>query len=209
MSNNFCKVDRDTLYLLPSSLQDWVPANHLPRFVVELVDHLDLGVLESGNRGSGKAACHPSVLLSLLFCGFATGVLSNRKLEQANFNSVVFLFIAGNMHPDNGTTAHFRKRFLQELEGMFVPVLVLAKETGLLKLVHVNLDCTKAKIDSGDGVRHRQGGEGLHAILPPWVSNRTRRMDSETDACVTRVIEQTEPMLPGEIHPFRRMSCLC
>ena len=110
MSSNFRDVDRDTLYLLPPSLQEWLPEGHLARFVVEMVEQLDLRELEEGYRGSGKAAYHPSVLLSMLFYGYATGVFSSRRLEQASYDSVAFRFITGNTHPDHDTIAHFRRR---------------------------------------------------------------------------------------------------
>ena len=148
MSSNFRDVDRDTLYLLPPSLQEWLPEGHLARFVVEMVEELDLRELEEGYRGSGKAAYHPSVLLSMLFYGYATGVFSSRRLEQASYDSVAFRFITGNTHPDHDTIAHFRKRFVKEVEGMFVQLLVLAKETGVLKLGHVSLDGTKVKANA-------------------------------------------------------------
>ena len=85
MSGKFRTINRDTAYLLPPSLQDWLPQKHLARFVVEMVDQLDLRVLESAYRGVGKPPYHPAVLLALLFYGYATGVFSSRKLEQATY----------------------------------------------------------------------------------------------------------------------------
>ena len=148
MASNFLRVDRETLYLMPPSVQEWLPEGHLARFVVEMVEALELGELEGSYRGSGKAAYPPSVLLSLLFYGYATGVFSSRKLEEATYDSVAFRYIAGNRHPDHDTIAHFRRRFLKELEGLFVQLLVLAKETGFLKLGHVSLDGTKIKANA-------------------------------------------------------------
>ena len=85
MSGKFRTINRDTAYLLAPSLQDWLPQKHLARFVVEMVDQLDLRVLESAYRGVGKSPYHPAVLLALLFYGYATGVFSSRKLEQATY----------------------------------------------------------------------------------------------------------------------------
>ena len=94
-------------------------------------------------RGSGSASYHPVVLLSILVYGYATGVFSSRKLERATYNSVAFRFIAGNEHPDHDTIATFRRRFLKQIEALFVEVLKLAREMGLLKMGTVALDGTK------------------------------------------------------------------
>ena len=148
MSGRFQTIGRHTPYLLPPSLQDWLPENHLARFVVDMVERLDLRELESQYGGGGKQPYHPSLLLALLFYGYATGVFSSRKLEQATFDSVAFRFITGDTHPDHDTIATFRKRFLPELEGLFVQLLVLARAMGLLKLGHVSLDGTKIKANA-------------------------------------------------------------
>jgi hypothetical protein len=94
-------------------------------------------------RGSGSASYHPSLLLGLLVYGYATGVFSSRKLERASYDSVAFRFIAANEHPDHDTIAAFRRRFLKEIEGLFVQVLLVAREMGVLKLGTVGLDGTK------------------------------------------------------------------
>lgn len=141
--SNFRQVDRETGYLLPPSVQDWLPERHLARFVVEVIDQLDLSALVKAYRGSGSASYHPSVLLGLLVYGYATGVFSSRKLERATYDSVAFRFIAANDHPDHDTIAVFRRRFLKEIETLFVGVLLLAREMGLLRLGTVALDGTK------------------------------------------------------------------
>ena len=94
-------------------------------------------------RGTGSASYHPALLLGILVYGYATGVFSSRKLERATYNSVAFRFIAANDHPDHDTIATFRRRFLKEIEGLFVQVLALAREIGMLKLGTVALDGTK------------------------------------------------------------------
>jgi len=148
MSGKFQTINRDTAYLLPPSLQDWLPSRHLARFVVDIVDGLDLKELESCYGGGGKQPYHPALLLTLLFYGYATGVFSSRKLEQATHDSVAFRFITADTHPDHDTIATFRKRFLKELEGLFVQMLVMAKVMGLFKLGHVSLDGTKIKANA-------------------------------------------------------------
>jgi transposase len=141
--SNFRPVDRETGFLFPPSIDDWLPEKHLARFVVEVIEGLDLSGMTRSYRGSGSASYHPALLLGLLVYGYATGVFSSRKLERATYDSVAFRFISGNEHPDHDTIAAFRRRFLGEIEGLFVRVLVLAREMGLLKLGTVALDGTK------------------------------------------------------------------
>lgn len=141
--SHFRPCDRDTPYLLPPSLDDWLPKNHLARFVAEIVDQLDLSGLIGVYRGAGSAAYHPAMLLALLIYGYATGTYSSRRIEQATYDSLAFRYIAANTHPDHDTLCAFRKRFLKEIEGLFVQVLCIAKEMKLLQLGTVALDGTK------------------------------------------------------------------
>ena len=141
--SNFRSIDRQTGFLLPPSVDEWLPERHLARFVVEVIDGLDLRVMIGDYRGAGSASYHPSLLLGLLVYGYATGVFSSRKLERATYDSVAFRFIAANDHPDHDTIAAFRRRFLKEIEALFVQVLLLAREMGVLKMGTVALDGTK------------------------------------------------------------------
>lgn len=109
--SRFRPIDRQTDYLLPPSIQDWLPESHLARYVVDVVEGLDLSELERTYAGRGSAAYHPAMLLSLLIYGYATGVHSSRKIERATYDSLAFRFIAGNQHPDHDTLANFRRRF--------------------------------------------------------------------------------------------------
>jgi len=115
----------------------------LARFVVEVIEQLDLAELTRQYAGRGSAAYHPAVLLGLLIYGYASGVHSSRKIERATYDSVAFRYVAANTHPDHDTLATFRRRFLKEVEALFVQVLVLAREMKLLKLGHIALDGTK------------------------------------------------------------------
>ena len=120
MADDFRPLNRETPMLLPPSIQEWLPDQHMARFVVELVEQLDLSEITSRYGGSGgRRAYHPVMLVALLFYGYATGVFSSRKLEQATYDSVAFRYITGDEHPDHDTIANFRKRFLGELEGLF------------------------------------------------------------------------------------------
>ena len=140
---NFRPVDRDTGFLMPPSVDEWLPERHLARFVVEVIASLDLRTMTGSYRGSGEASYHPAVLLGILVYGYATGVFSSRKLERATYDSVAFRFVAANQHPDHDTIAAFRRRFLKPIEALFVEILQLAREMGVLKLGTIALDGTK------------------------------------------------------------------
>ena len=146
--SRFIPVDRQTDYLLPPSVDEWLPDGHLERFVVDVVEQLDLSALTRRYAGRGHKAHHPAVLLSLLVYGYATGVVSSRKIERATYDSVAFRYLAANTHPDHDTLATFRRRFLPELEQLFVQVLLLAREMKLLKLGTIALDGTKLKANA-------------------------------------------------------------
>jgi transposase len=141
--SNFRPINRDTGFLLPPSVDEWLPQRHLARFVVEVIDGLDLSELVKTYRGSGSASYHPAVLLGLMVYGYATKTFSSRAIERATYDSVAFRFIAGNEHPDHDTIATFRKRFLPQIQALFVEVLKLARAMGMLKLGTVALDGTK------------------------------------------------------------------
>ena len=141
--NNFRTIDRQTGFLLPPSVDEWLPEKHLARFVVEVIDGMDLRAMSGSYRGSGSASYHPRMLLGILVYGYATGIFSSRKLERATYDSVAFRFIAANDHPDHDTIATFRQRFLKQIEGLFVQVLLLAREMGMLKLGTLGIDGTK------------------------------------------------------------------
>jgi len=141
--SNFRPTDRQTGFLMPPTVDEWLPQRQLARFVVEVVDVLDLRTMSTSYRGSGSASYHPAVLLSILVYGYATGLFSSRKLERATYDSVAFRFIAANDHPDHDTIATFRRRFLKDIEALFVEVLKLAREMGVLQMGTVALDGTK------------------------------------------------------------------
>jgi transposase len=141
--SNFRPIDRDTGFLMPPSVDEWLPEKHLARFVVDVLAGLDLRAMLGSYRGSGEASYHPSILLGILVYGYATGVFSSRKLERASYDSVAFRFVAANQHPDHDTLATFRRRFLAEIQTLFVQVLQLAREIEVLKLGTIALDGTK------------------------------------------------------------------
>jgi transposase len=148
MAVEFIPVDRDTPYIFPPCVQDYLPNDHLARFVVDIVEQLDLNHLSAVYSGRGSKPFHPALLVALLFYGYATGVFSSRKLEKASYDSIAFRYICANTHPDHDTIAGFRKRFLKELGALFVEILVVAEGMGLVKLGTVSLDGTKIKANA-------------------------------------------------------------
>lgn len=112
--------NRNQLFLMPPSIQEWLPQNHLARFIVDTVEMLDLSDIYKAYSGRGQEAYDPKALLSLLFYGYSTGTFSSRKIEQATYDSVAFRYISANTHPDHDTIAHFRKRFLPQISDLFV-----------------------------------------------------------------------------------------
>ena len=125
-------------------MEDWLPDDHLARFVVEIVEQLDIAHIENEYSGKGgKIAYHPKMLLSLIFYGYATGVFSSRKIEKATYDSVPFRYIAVNSHPDHDTISNFRKRFLDSISPLFTQILEIANDLGCLKLGTISLDGTK------------------------------------------------------------------
>lgn len=141
-------VDYDQALDLTVRLGDCLPPDHLARFVVDSVAQLDLSALYAKYGARGGEPYAPEMLLGLFLYGYATGVFSSRKIERATYESVAFRFIAGNVHPDHDTLAAFRRMFLPELKGLFVQVLLLAQEAGVLKLGTISLDGTKVHADA-------------------------------------------------------------
>ena len=148
MEPRFKDTDRHSLFLMPASLDDWVPEGHLARFVVDIVSRLDISPIRNSYAGRGSDAYPPSMMAALLFYAYATGVFSSRKIEQATYDSVAFRYIAVNTHPDHDTIASFRRRFLKELKALFTQILLIAHEMGVMKLGSVSLDGTKIKANA-------------------------------------------------------------
>ena len=154
----------------------------------------NLSELTSRYGGGGKQAYHPALLVALLFYGYATGVFSSRKLEQATYDSVAFRYITADRHPDHDTIASFRKRFLVELEGLFKQILVLASNLGVLRLGSVSLDGSKIQ---GNASKHKAMSWGhaneLEKQLEQEVQQLLERADGDSEA------PQVELDIPDEL----------
>lgn len=139
----FLPIDRDSVYLFPPSVQDWLPETHLARYIANVIESLDLSDIERAYAGRGSDAYHPASLMSLLIYGYATGVFSSRRIEQATYDSVAFRYLACNRHPDHDTLASFRRRFGGQFQTLFVQVLQIAQANQLSQFGTVSLDGTK------------------------------------------------------------------
>ena len=150
MARQFITVDYEATLQQTVTLEECLPADHLARFIVGVITLLDLRAIYAGYAAVGGAAFAPELLLGLLFYGYATGVFSSRKLEKATHESIPFRFLAGNLHPDHDTLAHFRKTFLPQISELFVQILLVAADLGVLKVgrINVSFDGTKIHADA-------------------------------------------------------------
>mgnify|MGYP001809640254 CR=1 FL=1 len=140
---NFRDFNRDQVFLLPPSLNDWVPEDDLAHFVIAAVDRVPMHAFKVNHRGCGKAQYHPRLMLGLLIYGYANGIFSSRRLERATYRDLGVRFVAADSHPDHDTIATFRRENTKAFEAAFLQVLLMAKEAGLLKLGTVSIDGTK------------------------------------------------------------------
>ena len=148
MASRFISVDYEEVLETRVRLGDVLPADHLVRYVVGIIGELDLGSIYAAYGEHGGAAYAPELLLGLLVYGYATGIFSSRKLEQATYESLPFIYIAGGKHPDHDTINSFRSRFLGELKELFVQVLLMAQDMGVLRLGNISLDGSKIHADA-------------------------------------------------------------
>jgi transposase len=148
MTRKFKTADYEATLNLKVSLREVLPPDHLARFIVDIVAQLDLSRLYQQYSGEGAPPYAPEILLGLLFYGYATGIFSTRKIEKATRESIPFRYIAGNMQPDHDTIANFRKKFLTEIQELFVQILLVAQEMGHLQLGNISLDGSKIRADA-------------------------------------------------------------
>jgi transposase len=156
MAYNFLRGNRDQPFLLPPDLRDWLPADHLTWFILDVVDQLDLGPFLRAYRadGHGHPAYHPKTLLGVLLYAYATGVRSSRQIQRRCVEDLAFRVLAGNQLPDHVTIARFRVRHEQALAGFLVQSLKLCAAAGMIKLGTVALDGTKVAANAANTASH-------------------------------------------------------
>ena len=160
VNKRFRVCDLNQPFLLAPSLQDWLPEDHLARFVADVMNELDLSAIcaeYERSDGRGLSAYHPLLLTRLLLYGYSIGVTSSRAMEKATYDNVAFRYLAADQHPDHDTIASFRQEHLEALAGLFVQALRLCQQAGLVKLGNVALDGTKilANASSHRSVTHQ------------------------------------------------------
>ena len=155
MGKCFRSADVNQALLLPPSLHDWLPEKHLARFLVDVVDALDLGAIYDSYEekdGRGQAAYDPAMMVRVLLYGYCTGSYSSRKIQAKTYEDVAFRYLAVDEHPDHSTLAEFRQRHLEALAGLFSQALQLCRKAGLVKLGHVAIDGSKI---AGNASKHK------------------------------------------------------
>ena len=149
MAKTFRPYEPDQLLLLPPSLADWIPEDHLVRFVSDIVDALDLTAIEDAyDEERGYPPYHPRMMVKVLRYGYCTGVYSSRKMARQLDDSVAFRFLAAGNQPDFRTLSDFRKRHGAALAGLFEQGLRLCRQAGLVRLGRVAIDGTKLKANA-------------------------------------------------------------
>ncbi len=178
---NFVACDRDQSFLLPPSLDEWLPKDHLVRFVIAIVDTLDLLAFYTRRRadGWGRAAYDPKMMVALLVYAYATGARSSRLIERRCAEDIAFRFISANEIPDHATIARFVTDYEQELADLFDQVLRLAAEVGLVRVGLVALDSTRIKANASQGANRPRTSSSRTAdppgCSPPRPSSRPSR----------------------------------
>jgi transposase len=202
MAYNFLACDRDQAFLLPPDVRDWLPADHLAWFVLDVVDQLDLGPFLATYRadGHGRAAYAPRMLLGVLLYGYCTGIRSSRQIERRCTEDIAFRILAGNSTPDHVTIARFRVRHEHALAGLLIQSLKLCAAAGMVRLGLVALDGTKIQANAAaaanrthahlqaqvaellsqaaeaDRVEDREHGTGRGDGLPQALAGRAERL---------------------------------
>ncbi len=169
------------LFLLPPDMKDWLPDDHLVYFVMDVVDELDLSAIYQryDNSKGGQPPFDPKMMVSLLFYAYCVGLPSSRKIEKATYEQVAFRILTADQHPDHDTIADFRKRHLDILSGLFVQILRLCQEVGLVKLGHVSLDGTKVKANAS---KHKAMSYGRMEKKAEELEAEVKRLLTEAQA---------------------------
>ena len=150
MSKTFRPYDPEQMFLMPVSMRDWLPADHMAYFVSDVVEQLDLSVVMQRYKYEerGYPPYHPVMMIKVLLYAYCIGVPSSRKIEKRLEEDIAFRILAANNTPDFRTISDFRKDNLKALSGLFLQVLKLCQKTGLVKLGHISLDGTKVKANA-------------------------------------------------------------
>ena len=198
MSTSYIPYEPDQQYLLPCALQEWLPQGHLAYFISDTVDSLELSAFHARYTGGGSRnqPFHPTMMVKVLIYGYATGVFSSRKIAKRLHEDVAFRVLGANNFPAHRTIRDFRALHLKEFTELFVQVVRLAREMGLVKLGTIAVDGTKIKANAS---RHKAMSYGrmqtAEAELKAQITALVKKAASADEA------EKNEPDLdiPAEI----------
>lgn len=161
-------VDRETPMLLPPSLQEWVPEDHLVHFVIDAVEQLDVRRARVNERGSGSKQYPPATMLALLVYSYATGTFASRRIEQSTFDNVAVRYLCADTHPDHDTICEFRRGNRALLADAFAQILELAARSKQLRVgdITVAIDGTKilANASRHSAVSYERSGKQLRQV---------------------------------------------
>ncbi len=178
MAYNFIPCDRSQSFLMPPSLSDWLPENHLAWFVLDACSQMDLSAFRAKYRadGWGAKAFSPDMMVSLLLYAYCMGERSSRKIERACETDVAFRVMAANTKPDHSTIARFRGNNLKQLEKLFTQILRLCAEAGLVKVGVVSIDGTKMEANAALAANKKH--EGLEKEIEREVAKMLAEAES-------------------------------
>jgi transposase len=163
MSTRFINIDRETPMLFPVNLQDWLPENHLSRFIVDACEQIDTSAFKVNGKGTGSDQMPPVMMLALLIYSYATGTFGSRRIEEKTYTDIGTIYICGaKAHPDHSVICAFRKDNKEAFEEAFTKVLLMARATGKLKKVGgIAVDGTKlhANASKHSAVSYKRAGE--------------------------------------------------
>ena len=176
----FRPYEPNQLLLLPPDMRQWLPADDLVYFIMDVVSRFNLGSIydEYDRARGGQPPYDPRMMVGLLLYAYCVGVFSSRKIEKATYHSVPFRVLCADEHPDHDTIASFRKRHLKALSGLFVQVLQLCRKVGMVKLGHVALDGTKVRANAS---KHKAMSYG-----------RMEKKAQELEEEVAKLLEEAE-----------------
>jgi transposase len=178
----FIGADREQQMLMPYDLGNWLPEDHLARFIVGVVDKLNFNHIYLNHKGIGSTAYDPRMLLSLLFYGYSTGIFSSCKIERSSYDSIAFHFITSNHQPDHDTKSNFRKRFLPEIKTWFKEILLIGKELGIVKLGNIYIDGAMVQANAS---RHK-------AMSYEYIQKMEKQLGEEIEKLLSFAITKDE-----------------
>jgi len=175
----FVPCQRDQAFLLPPDMKDWLPDDDLAHFVIAAAERVSMAAFQVNDRNSGKPQYHPHMMLALLVYAYANGLFSSRRIERATHRDLGVRFVTANTHPDHDTIAAFRRQNRPAFEAAFLDILLMARQSGLLRVGTVSLDGTKIDANASKirSVRYDRAKE-LRAKLAADIAGLTEQAEA-------------------------------